>query len=707
MANFTTLELFGWATDEEQEDGGYMSNSTLPSSADDSTPFFDRRQSDTFNDHILRRLNAQYDIREDLTRLQIYTASVSFNSRFTLFPWLHTTGRGEQMFAPIQWSKLKQFHRLDFEAWRRVNNFTRFSIVDSRGANFETRLSNPVIQPFRRRKWTSANTEFRMVPELCCDRGQRSFCWAPMDVPVRPTVHTYRACLPSSQPIFADFVCERSPVVLHPLRQMRSYYHGVDHDQSPEEKEEHKGGFCLLARIAATVVDVWLDIMAYLTMNEKAVYAHCFSDTTCADYGVDLVEYYRERATWNVLSTPLAITFVVGPQLVGSVHKKMKFTPGAACEQRRAEWARERRSELQWLRTVASASRKTPLGQLSWYRTVYDLTNFTNRHGVRVAAVGAFLSFVTDQMGDGVLRCSERLGRYASTHFIQEDPIARALFTAKHTVEHVEYMTAWVDLGDVVNMSLDINIPLDNMDTKKLYHVKLGYDGVACHVDEKETEMTKGEEEKMWRDWRDGATAHMSNHVGRLASLDRLTTTYCGKSLSYLLDMFAEQDCALYADLDKVLEQYKWGGSPSGGVLNGPVTQFAVQLSNAFSGDTKMLHDHVLRYSYQSMNNVHTPGTDCGEMCVGCSCPASLKAAAWAAYENASFCLEALHGSSVIGGCLSRAAQVSANEQRCCVSGASGTVRFSGEGVVQGLADILSGYGVCAGVTPYSFNLAF
>jgi hypothetical protein len=707
MANFTTTELFGWASDEDQEDGGYMSSSTLPSSADDSTPFFDRRQSDTYNDHVLRRLNAQYDVREAMTRLQIYTASVSFNSRFTLFPWLHTTGRGEQMFAPIQWSKLKKFHKFDFEAWRRVNNVTRFSIVDSRGANFETRLSNPVVQSFRRRKWTAANTEFRMVPELCCDRAQRSLCWAPMDVPVRPAVHSYRVCLPSSQPIFADFICDRSPVVLHPLRQMRSYYHGVNNQQSPIATQENKKGCCLLAAIAAAVVDVWLDIMAYLTVNEKAVYAHCFSDRTCADYGVNLMEYHRVKPAWNVLSTPLAITFVVGPQLMGSVHKRMKFTPGAAWEQRRAEWARERRSELEWLKTSAFESKKTPLGLLSHYRTVYDLTNFTNRHGVRVTAVGAFLSFMTDQMVDGVLRCSERLGRYASTHFIQEDPIARALFTAKHTVEHVEYMTAWVDLGEIVNMSLDINIPLDNINTKKLYHVKLGHDGVACHVDEKEVEMSKGEEDKMWHDWRDGATAHMSHHVGRLATLDRLATTYCGKSLSYLLDMYAEQDCALYADLGKVLEYYKWGGSSSGGVLNGVVNQFAVQLSNAFSGDTKMLHDHVLRHSYQSMNNVHTPGADCGETCQGCFCPASLKATAWAAYENASFCLEAVHGSRAVGVCLSRAAQVCAHEQRCCVRGASGTVRFSGQGVVQGLADILSGYGVCASETPYPFNLSF
>jgi hypothetical protein len=407
-----------------------------------------------------------------------------------------------------------------------------------------------------------------------------------------------------------------------------------------------------------------------------------------------------------VLSTAAAVTFVVGHELVGSVRKKMKFTPGAAWELRRAEWARERRSELSWVTTAAIKSRKTPLGHLAWCRTVYDLTNFANRHGVRVAAIEAFFTFAMDSIVDGVLRASERLGCYASTHFIQDDAVARVLFTARHTVEHVEYMNAWVDFGQIVDMSLDIGCPLDDRDTKKGYRVEFSHHGVECHVGEKEMKMSKDEEDKMWHDWRAGATAHMRHHVGRLASLDRMATTYSGKSLGDLLYMFAEQDCALYKDIDKVMTAYKLG-YVRGGVMSGPVNQFAVQLSNAFRCDTKMLHDHVLRHSYQKMDDMHELGADCVEMCKGCSCPASLKGSAWRAYEVASSSLQALRGPRVAGVCPSLEAQLAQHEQRRRVLGVNGTVRFVGGGVVQGLADILSGYGVCNSVTPSPFNIGY
>lgn len=401
--------------------------------------------------------------------------------------------------------------------------------------------------------------------------------------------------------------------------------------------------FCILKKLATVDADSWATVMKFLPFNEKCGWAQYLSTTTASSlYGV---AYPVGRAR---LGVPTMTRYIFTNNVMRSL-RRMDGIPSIALQsasraahqanivtshtfnawlrrantpydgtlsdekirwtQTQIQWANERYKDAFLVGMKAKTDKLTKPFFCLWHmKTVYDLSNFCNRHAVRSAALGSIQYNIQHYVVPAIRVYTHRMSDIAATKVVLDGNYDQTVLQARHLVEHGRYMQAWRDMADLTALGMCTDEP------------------------------DQAEYAKAFRDWNTHAQycrkyAHEPRYdhpslqtqwsIRRLYTLEKILYRYMGKKFNSLLSFLSDQDCALR----HVLALEASFGRVT--VLN----LLSYQISCVISIDFKLLYGDCVYYNYQQMACPALEGISacdahkCGNprKCTGCDCPASIK----------------------------------------------------------------------------------
>jgi hypothetical protein len=425
-------------------------------------------------------------------------------------------------------------------------------------------------------------------------------------------------------------------------------------------------GFDIMKKLARVDPNSWTNIMSFLPFNEKCGLAQYLSSDTCDQlYGVQ----FPTIKPAHHMSQRNSSRFIFTSNLVAGLYDTGRFRlnkcvlPGhqvyaifslfmANCEKQEAEdhalrialfnhtpsvkhsttveasffslervmhfgnrplgvfrkrLVGARMHEVASIRAMLRNARTMKPFDVLWrLKTVYDLSNFCNRHDVRRVALENIASNIQDHIVPTIESICRRMTDICVTRVECGGSQEQAHLAARHVVDHNNYMQAWQDLSTLTCLAR--------------------FDG----------EPTQEEVRNTYAKWHLHSTHCKSNgvvpqfhvpllhthwHINRVHSLIQILYRYTGKNYNDLLRLVYDSDCALRHD---VCTESAKGRTT---VLN----LLSYQISCSFDIDMKRVYKKCLKYNYQEMDCSASTPTDgihacpIGAMCYGCDCHPSTK----------------------------------------------------------------------------------
>lgn len=642
----------GWISGEEHEAqfGIYMA--PLPSMDPPhpfSRPSFDEPAGPA-DSSLLHSFIDRYSMREHYEPTALIASS---DSMFAATEWRHMKFVYEKN-SPTS-------RRFDYETYRGENDNCCYYVVDSKNhQNTKGFAQNP---DHRYRGHQSAcyikrrhNSDHHMIPPVCCDKKRRSLMWLPMDVCLRSS--SPRSFPRRGQPIFADYLDQDEYKVsdhcitryyqfLHGQRNrfvyapLRGYYplasdlaackNSLEETRLWDSREPLTlaDGFDIMKKLASKDPDSWANVMAFLPFNEKCGWAQYLSSETAESvYGV-AYPVPRTRIApspaWDCTRFMFSSRLMGGLQPLsrtfGSPLTQQQFTMNRGVSSHLTEWlvnneeenhpynkrfyaqALLRQHETSSLRQLLKSNRQNkPFFHLWNLKTVYDLSNFCNRHAVRVEAMLTISHNIKDQLVKHIADRCVRLSQLGATKVVDDGSVAQAQLLARHATEHYTYMQSWRDLSMLCALSMHQDEPSQEETTRcfNLWHKHSAY----CRKHDIQPQFT-------------APMLHAQWSVNRLHAFADVAHRNMGKTFNGFLTLLHDQDCAVGNDVNF---ESSLGHTT---VLD----LVAMQMSCCMDVDMQRLYSHCVRFNYQEMACPGLPqhthgGHACGNAaaCVGCDC---------------------------------------------------------------------------------------
>lgn len=556
--------------------------------------------------------------------------------------------------------------RFDYEAYRRENDNCCYYVIDTQrhlntkafGATraFQHQGLRDAVIPTHGYTKRRDNVDHHMIPLVCCDKYRRSMMWLPLDVSVRsnfPRSHPARG-----QPVFADYMEEDDyKVADHVITQYSNFIHGVrsrfaypplrgyyplDSDLAAcansldavrmwEAREPLTvvDGFDIMKKLASTDPDSWTNVMAFLPFNEKCNWSqYLSSDTAESVYGV---AYPSKRLVitpnpkWDCTRFMFTSRMMGGLQACsrtfGSPLTQQQFNANRAVSALLQSWltgneeeghsfnrriykeAKERKIETETLRNMLKSNRQAkPFFHLWHLKTIYDLSNFCNRHAVRVEAMQTISHNIKDQLVKHISDRCVRLSNLGATKFVDDGSVAQAQLLARHATEHYTYMQSWRDMSQLVALTMHEDEPT--------------YDETATCFSLWQKHASYCRKHNLQPEFK-APMLHAQWAVNRLHAFADIAHRNMGKSFNGFLSLLYDQDCCVGADVN-------FESSPAHTTV---LDLVSMQMSNCMDADMQRIYSHCVRFNYQEMACPVLPignhgGHTCGnvEACVGCDC---------------------------------------------------------------------------------------
>jgi hypothetical protein len=254
-------------------------------------------------------------------------------------------------------------------------------------------------------------------------------------------------------------------------------------------------------------------------------------------------------------------------------------------------------------KALLTARTVRPFNHLWRLKTVYDLSNFCNRHSVRVAGLRAINDNIKTHVMPLIEGICRRMTDMSATRVAIDGSHEQAHLSARHEVDHNNYMQAWQDLSTLTALSVFDQEPA----TKQVSecYTTWQHHATLCRSHDKQPEFHVPFIYTQW-------------HINRLHRLIAVLYRYTGKNYNDLLQLMLDNDCALRNDISNE-------SAPGRTTM---LDLLSYQISCCVDVTMKRLYGQCVKHNYQEMecSSRHPAGPGephacpIGGTCYGCNC---------------------------------------------------------------------------------------
>ena len=560
--------------------------------------------------------------------------------------------------------------RFDYESYRGNNDTCHFYVVDTLRPNntkdFRERhgyMAKGHAVGYTKRRY---NSDHHMIPLPCCDKKRRSMVWMPLDINLR--ARSPRSFPNHGQPVFADYIeAGYERLAQHPINMYYDSLHGKDNRFTmapmrgyyPLAKDLKNclstydeammwatrdpltltDGFDILKKLASADPDSWANVMKFLPFNEKCGWSQYLSSSTAESvYGVAYPTprvVLQPKPTWDctrfMFSSSLMGGLVRCSRTFGSPLTQNQYNENRATTTRLSDWLitedlessvrkspdspRYRASVIQRYAEVRAVGaqiksdrQKRPFFHLWRLKTVYDISNFCNRHALRVETTTTICNTLHDQVTQKIFADCAHLSQLGVTKVVDDGSHGQAHLVARHAENHYSYMHSWRDLALLTGLATNEGEPTQAEQDVcfNLWHKH----SMFCNTNNKQPQFSAPMLHTQWT-------------INRIQRFSDIVYRNMGKKLNDFLALFHDQECAVAHDIS-------WDSSCA---RTTTLDLLAFQISACIDIDMEKVYAHCVRFNYQEMAcpvlpTDHHGNHACGNpsACIGCDCHFMAKA---------------------------------------------------------------------------------